>query len=92
MLFIGCQYHSLDRVRRRFVKSQNIAKIIFKNDFSLTMYTATLIKKAYKVKVYIYIVKVYIKRYIYGYIRASQLIDKFALTSTMAILTLYFDK
>ena len=65
MLFIGCQYHSLDRVRRRFVKSQNIAKIIFKNDFSLTMYTATLIKKAYKVKVYIYIQLKFILKGIY---------------------------
>ena len=65
MLFIGCQYHSLDRVRRRFVKSQNIAKIIFKNDFSLPMYTATLIKKAYKVKVYIYIQLKFILKGIY---------------------------
>lgn len=81
------------RVRKSFVKSQNIAKIIFKNDFSLTMYTATLIKRHIKLKfIYIYIVKVYIKSYVYGYIRASQLIDKFALTSKIAILTLYFDK
>ena len=65
MLFIGCQYHSLDRVRRRFVKSQNIAKIIFKNDFSLPMYTATLTKKAYKVKVYIYIQLKFILKGIY---------------------------
>ena len=65
MLFIGCQYHSLDRVRRRFVKSQNIAKIIFKNDFSLPMYTATLIKEAYKVKVYIYIQLKFILKGIY---------------------------
>ena len=35
-------------IRRRFVKSRNITEVIFKNVFSLIIYTAFL-KKAYKV-------------------------------------------
>ena len=54
---------------QRFVKSQNITGVIFKNVFSLTIFAGTFIKKGMlKVKIlHIYYLSIYLSIYIYKF-------------------------